>query len=30
MEDGSFMEGSFDVISFDKSGNTEVYASYPK
>ena len=30
MEDGSLLQGSFDVISFDKSGDTEVFASYPK
>ena len=30
MEDGSVTQGSFDVIAFDKSGNTEVFASYPK
>jgi hypothetical protein len=30
MEDGSLTQESFDVISFDKSGNTEVFASYPK
>ena len=30
MDDGSLTEGTFDVISFDKSGNTEVFASYPK
>ena len=30
MEDGSVTEGPFDVITFDKYGNTEVYASYPK
>jgi hypothetical protein len=29
MDDGSLTEGSFDVISFDKSGNTQVFASYP-
>ena len=30
MDDGSFIEGTFDVISFDKAGNTEVFASYPQ
>lgn len=30
MEDGSLLQGSFDVISFDTSGNTKVFASYPK
>ena len=30
MDDGSLTEGTFDVISFDKSGNTEVFANYPK
>ena len=30
MDDGSLTQGTFDVISFDKSGNTEVFASYPK
>ena len=29
MEDGSVTQGSFDVIAFDKSGNTEIFASYP-
>ena len=29
MEDGSGNLETFDVISFDKSGNTEVFASYP-
>ena len=29
MEDGSFNQGPFDVISFDKFGNTKVFASYP-
>ena len=29
MEDVSVTEATFDVISFDKSGNTTVYASYP-
>ena len=29
MDDGSLTQGSFDVISFDKSGNTEIFASYP-
>ena len=29
MEDGSVTEAVFDVISFDKSGNTAIYASYP-
>jgi len=30
MDDGSLTQGTFDVISFDNSGNTEVFASYPK
>lgn len=30
MDDGSLAQGTFDVLSFDKSGNTEVFASYPK
>ena len=30
MGDGSLTPASFDVISFDESGSTEVYASYPK
>jgi hypothetical protein len=30
MDDGSLTQGTFDVISFDKTGNTEVFASYPK
>jgi hypothetical protein len=30
MEDESFTEGTFDVIAFDESGNSEVFASYPK
>ena len=30
MDDGSLAQGTFDVLSFDKSGNTKVYASYPK
>jgi hypothetical protein len=29
MEDGSGTLETFDVISFDKSGNTELFASYP-
>ena len=29
MEDVSVAEGTFDVISFDKSGNTVIFASYP-
>ena len=29
MEDVSVTEAVFDVISIDKSGNTDVYASYP-
>jgi hypothetical protein len=29
MEGGGSSNGSFDVISFDKSGNTEIFASYP-
>lgn len=28
MDDGGTIQGSFDVIAFDKSGNTEVFASY--
>lgn len=30
MEDGSGLQAPFDVLAFDKDGNTEVYASYPK
>jgi hypothetical protein len=30
MEDGSGRQVPFDVLVFDKDGNTEVYASYPK
>ncbi len=30
MEDGSQSQQPFDVLAFDKEGNTEVYASYPK
>ena len=30
MEDGSLNQGPFDVISFDKSGNTKIFASYSK
>jgi hypothetical protein len=30
MEDERVTQGSFDVIAFDKSGITEVFASYPK
>ena len=30
MDDGDPTQGTFDVLSFDKSGNTEVFASYPK
>ena len=30
MEDGSQSLQTFDVLAFDKEGNTEVYASYPK
>jgi len=30
MEDDSQTEGVFDVIAFDKLGNTKVFASYPK
>jgi hypothetical protein len=30
MDDGSLTQGTFDVLSFDKSGNIEVFASYPK
>jgi hypothetical protein len=30
MDDLSLTQATFDVISFDKSGNTEVFASYPK
>jgi hypothetical protein len=29
MEDDNGTLGTFDVISFDNSGNTEIYASYP-
>jgi len=30
MGDGSQSQQPFDVLAFDKEGNTEVYASYPK
>jgi hypothetical protein len=30
MDDLSLNQASFDVISFDKSGNTKIFASYPK
>lgn len=30
MDDGSFIQGSFDVLAFDILGNSEIYASYPK
>ena len=30
MEDESPSQQPFDVLAFDKEGNTEVYASYPK
>lgn len=30
MENGSNAQGTFDVLSFDKFGNTEIFASYPK
>ncbi len=30
MEDASQSQQTFDVLAFDKEGNTEVYASYPK
>ena len=30
MEDGSQSQQPFVVLTFDKEGNTEVYASYPK
>jgi hypothetical protein len=30
MDDTDLTQGTFDVLSFDKSGNTEVFASYPK
>jgi hypothetical protein len=30
MDDGNFTQGTFDVISFDQSGNIDVFASYPK
>jgi len=29
MDSEVITQGTFDVISFDKSGNTEVFASYP-
>lgn len=29
MEEGNQELGTFDVIAFDRSGSTEVYASYP-
>ena len=30
MEDGSSIQEPFEVLSFDRSGNTEIFASYPK
>jgi hypothetical protein len=30
MEEGSLALGTFDVVSFAKSGNTEIFARYPK
>jgi hypothetical protein len=30
MEDENQPDQPFDVLAFDKDGNTEVYASYPK
>jgi hypothetical protein len=30
MEDDRQASAPFDVIAFDKDGNTEVFASYPK
>jgi hypothetical protein len=30
MEDGSPTQDSFDVISFDESGKTEIFASFPR
>jgi hypothetical protein len=30
MEADNSPQENFDVVSFDKSGNIEVYASYPK
>ena len=30
MDDLSLNQASFDVISFDKSGDTKIFASYPK
>lgn len=30
MEDEQLTQGTFDVLAFDKDGNTEVFASYPK
>ncbi len=30
MDDLSLNQASFDVISFDTSGNTKIFASYPK
>jgi hypothetical protein len=30
MDEGNLTQGTFDVISFDKFGNTKVFASYPK
>ena len=30
MEDDNQTQAPFDVLAFDKDGNTEVYASYPK
>ena len=29
MDEGNLTQGSFEVVSFDISGNTEVFASYP-
>jgi hypothetical protein len=30
MEDGSSTPATFNVIAFDKAGNTKIFASYPK
>jgi hypothetical protein len=30
MENDSQTQAPFDVLAFDKEGNTKVYASYPK
>jgi hypothetical protein len=30
MDDGNLTNESFDVVSFDKIGNTDIFAKYPK